>query len=430
MPTPLQVCSRCNAHWCWVCGGDWALHNAQTGGYYRCTRMEEAPPAGSAASETVARRRAGDAACTADGGEGGDSHARARLSQAKQHRLRQCLARCLAYEGGEARLAARLGRMAWLHALMGGTALGVAPQGKVHQSIISQPAASAPAMQQQHQRLPHSTSCPSGEGGFVGSTEEPVGKMEGSCSMSTFQAPGIGQGRGNVADGTGTSLDRGGVSNCREGLTSNRSPTPRRLHPQRPAPDLTLFERWLEGVLEARRALRWSYVLAYHTSNPSAARYLAHLQAQLSSCVEALLAPVDALPHAGSVPIPGATPPTPTASAAHSLMSLPSLMARVSSYSSSMVQRLGAAAAPYAGSRATSSSSVNVAAGAGTRTDDGPASPAPPTMVVMPSLLPCPPPPGCGQQVAQQAAYVAAVVEVHGHQLQTLLNEVRCGGVW
>jgi len=30
----------CGGHWCWMCGGDWATHGEQTGGYYSCNRYQ------------------------------------------------------------------------------------------------------------------------------------------------------------------------------------------------------------------------------------------------------------------------------------------------------------------------------------------------------------------------------------------------------
>uniref|UniRef100_A0A6B2L2M4 RBR-type E3 ubiquitin transferase n=1 Tax=Arcella intermedia TaxID=1963864 RepID=A0A6B2L2M4_9EUKA len=31
----------CGNHWCWMCGGDWATHGSQTGGYFSCNKYEQ-----------------------------------------------------------------------------------------------------------------------------------------------------------------------------------------------------------------------------------------------------------------------------------------------------------------------------------------------------------------------------------------------------
>lgn len=36
-----MTCRFCQAHWCWVCQGDWAEHGSATGGYYSCNIYED-----------------------------------------------------------------------------------------------------------------------------------------------------------------------------------------------------------------------------------------------------------------------------------------------------------------------------------------------------------------------------------------------------
>ncbi|KAK9815937.1 hypothetical protein WJX72_012289 [[Myrmecia] bisecta] len=36
-----MVCTLCRRQFCWVCGGDWSQHNAETGGYYACNRFSQ-----------------------------------------------------------------------------------------------------------------------------------------------------------------------------------------------------------------------------------------------------------------------------------------------------------------------------------------------------------------------------------------------------
>jgi len=57
-----MVCSNCSYQFCWMCMGEWRLHNRQTGGFYACT-LEAAQPADqSAAASTTAPPAPGAAA--------------------------------------------------------------------------------------------------------------------------------------------------------------------------------------------------------------------------------------------------------------------------------------------------------------------------------------------------------------------------------
>lgn len=36
-----MTCQQCKYEFCWICGGDWSLHGANTGGYYNCNKFNE-----------------------------------------------------------------------------------------------------------------------------------------------------------------------------------------------------------------------------------------------------------------------------------------------------------------------------------------------------------------------------------------------------
>lgn len=213
--------------------------------------------------------------------------------------------------------------------------------------------------------------------------------------------------------------------------------------------------------------------LTTHKRNRScmrAHRYLAHLQAALGAVVEQLGMPLDRLPHAQKVRVAPASHQgqgqggggagsgtgggaggsggegiarsmlTRVASSAklmaQGILTLPSGMRRTSSAAAvgqaSSSQGTAGTANPFSGAGGTGHAGAVAGTGGGAGTGGpqgagaaGPGAPTVPHQEPFPLALSLPGPEMSGEEAGEQLLYVAALMEVHGPTLRSLLQEVR-----
>jgi hypothetical protein len=123
-----HISCTCGAQWCWACGRAWALHSADTGGFYLCTLAQ-----GGDGGEGGGEGEGGAGGAGGSAGSGGGGWLReiwgSLSAAAAQARLRRLLQQYLAHEADAELLRGAAAMLASLLAPGGGGAAGAAAAG-------------------------------------------------------------------------------------------------------------------------------------------------------------------------------------------------------------------------------------------------------------------------------------------------------------